>query len=112
MSKIITRQMRIFGNRSRIPRSRYRRKRRETRYEKTIAVKNFPTPKSQTNIGQFLGLAEYYRRFIEGFSATARPLSGLLKKNTPYVWKDEHQKSFDSLNEALCTTPVLRHPDF
>ena len=79
---------------------------------KTIAVKNFPTPKSQTNIRQFLELAEYYRRFIEGFSATAKPLSDLLKKNTPYNWKDEHQKSFDSLKEALCTTPVLQHPDF
>ena len=69
--------------------------------KKTIAVKNFPTPKNQTNIRQFLGLAGYYRRFIEGFSATARPLSELLKKNTPYVWKDEHQKSFESLKEAL-----------
>ena len=39
-------------------------------------------------------------------------MSDLLKKNTPYDWKDEHQKSFDSLKEALCTAPVLQHPDF
>ena len=80
--------------------------------KKTIAVKNVPTPKIQTNIRQFLGLAGYYRRFIEGFSATAKPLSDLLKNNTPYDWKYEHQKSFDTLKEALCTTPVLQHPDF
>lgn len=51
--------------------------------KKTEAVQNFPQPKSQTNIRQILGLAGYYRRFIEGFSKRARPLSELLKKTIP-----------------------------
>jgi len=47
--------------------------------KKTEAVKNFPVPKNQKNIKQFLGLAGYYRGFIEGFSNIAKPLINLLK---------------------------------
>ena len=50
--------------------------------KKLSAVEKFPTPKSQTNVRQFLGLAGYYRRFIENFSARAKPLSDTLKKGS------------------------------
>ena len=48
--------------------------------KKIIAVKNFPVPKTQKNVKQFLGFAGYYRRFINGFSKIASPLNQLLKK--------------------------------
>ena len=50
--------------------------------KKIIAVKNFPVPKTQKNVKQFLGLAGYYRRFIDGFSKIASPFNQLLKKIT------------------------------
>ena len=56
---------------------------RDVTPNKIIAVKNFPVPKIQKNIKQFLGLAGYYRRFIDGFSKIASPLNQLLKKDIP-----------------------------
>ena len=86
--------------------------------KKMIAVKNSSIPKSQTNIRQFLGLAGYYRRFIKGFSATAKPLSDLLKKNTPYDWKDgqaivrlQKVKSLDLIPPNLFYPTKLRDPE-
>ena len=52
---------------------------------KIEAVSKFPQPKNQKNIRQFLGLAGYYRRFIQGFSQIAKPLSNLLKNDVPLV---------------------------
>ncbi|XP_043474358.1 uncharacterized protein LOC122506310 [Leptopilina heterotoma] len=80
---------------------------------KTVeAVKNFPTPKTPRNIKQFLGLAGYYRRFIKDFSAKAKPLSNLLKKDVKFEWKQEQEASFKELREALCTNPILQYPDY
>ncbi|KAK1607985.1 hypothetical protein QYE76_031658 [Lolium multiflorum] len=53
----------------------------------------------------------YYRRFIEGFSKIAGPMTKLLKKNTPFVWTDECEASFQKLKEKLTTTPVLADPE-
>ncbi|KAL6419715.1 hypothetical protein ACFW04_013679 [Cataglyphis niger] len=79
---------------------------------KIQAVKEFPTPRNAKNIKQFLGLAGYYRRFIPNFSKTARPLTNLLKKEEPFVWKKEQESAFVQLREALCTEPILQYPDF
>ena len=80
--------------------------------KKTEAVRNFPKPKNQTNIRQFLGLAGYYRRFIEGFSSRARAFPDLLKKTVVFEWTEKHEQSFEDLKNALCIAPVLQHPDF
>ena len=53
---------------------------------KIVAVKDWATPTNPTEICQFLGLAGYYRRFIEGFSKIARPLTKLTQKNQKYEW--------------------------
>lgn len=76
--------------------------------KKTEAVRNFPTLKNQKNIRQYLGLAGYYRRFIEGFSQRAKPLSELLQKNKEFIWGKEEQESFEDLKQA----PVLQYPNF
>ena len=80
--------------------------------KKTSAVMNFPVPKNQKNVRQFLGLAGYYRRFIENFSGRAKPLSDLLKKTESFEWTETQKKSFDDLKLALCSAPVLIYPDF
>lgn len=75
-------------------------------------VKNFPVPKDQRNVREFLGLTGYYRRFLENFSKRAKPLSDLLKKDVKFSWGPEQQTSFEDLRDALCTEPILQYPDF
>lgn len=80
--------------------------------EKIIKVKNFPTPHNLRTLRGFLGLASYYRKFIDQFSAVAKPLNKLLQKNVPYVWDKEQQQAFEQLKEYLITAPILQHPKF
>ncbi|CAI6355228.1 unnamed protein product [Macrosiphum euphorbiae] len=79
---------------------------------KLKAVVEFPIPTTVKNIKSFLGLSGYYRKFINSYSAIAKPLTNLLKKDTSFVWSNECQKSFDTLKAALCSEPVLKYPDF
>lgn len=76
------------------------------------AVKSYPVPKTTRELKGFLGLAGYYRRFIPNFSKIAKPLTELLKKNTPYVWDDRTENAFNTLKELLTTQPLLQYPDF
>ncbi|GJX33330.1 putative reverse transcriptase domain-containing protein [Tanacetum coccineum] len=78
---------------------------------KVESVKNWKTPESPTEIRSFLGLAGYYRRFIENFSKIAKPLTLLTQKNKAYVWGDKQDESFQILKEKLCNAPVLALPD-
>jgi hypothetical protein len=61
-------------------------------------------------LGLFLGLAGYYRRFIEGFSKLSWLLSALTRKNTRFVWTDECERCFQELKRRLVTAPVLALP--
>ncbi|GJZ19441.1 putative reverse transcriptase domain-containing protein [Tanacetum coccineum] len=78
---------------------------------KVESVKNWKTPESPTEIRSFLGLAGYYRRFIENFSKITKPLTLLTQKNKAYVWGDKQEESFRILKEKLCNAPVLALPD-
>jgi len=60
-----------------------------------------------SEIRSFLGLAGYYRRFIEGFSKIAKPMTALLEKNAKFVWTNKCQASFEELKKRLTTTPEL-----
>ena len=62
-------------------------------------------------IHSFLGLAGYYRRFIEGFSKLAKPMTALLEKNAKFVWSEKCQANFEELKKRLTTSPVLVLPD-
>ncbi|XP_073031312.1 uncharacterized protein [Primulina eburnea] len=77
---------------------------------KVEAVRDWPVPKSVTEIRSFLGLAGYYRNFIQGFSSIAVPMTALTKKNAKFVWEPECQESFDKLKQAFTTAPVLAMP--
>jgi hypothetical protein len=68
-------------------------------------------PTDVSEIHSFLGLARYYRRFIEGFSKLAKPMTALLKKNAKFVWSENCQASFDELKNMLTTASVLTLPD-
>ena len=79
---------------------------------KLEAVKNFPTPKSVTELKSFLGLANFYRKFIKDFAKIAHPLHGLLRKGVDFVWSRDCEIAFDTLKTALISPPVLAHPRF
>nr|ABA91307.1 retrotransposon protein, putative, Ty3-gypsy subclass [Oryza sativa Japonica Group] len=78
---------------------------------KVEAVMEWKAPKSVTEIRSFLGLVGYYRRFIEGFSKIARPMTQLLKKEKKFVWSEQCQESFEQLKEKLTSAPILVLPD-
>lgn len=80
--------------------------------DKCAAVKEFPTPVDVKSLRGFLGLANYYRKFVLGFSKIAAPLNALLRKDAPFVWSDDCNKAFQELRDALCSPPVLAYPDF
>jgi hypothetical protein len=79
--------------------------------EKVEAVSNWQQPTNVSEIRSFLGLAGYYRRFIEGFSEIARPIAELLKKEKKFTWTESCERSFQELKRRLTTTPVLTLPD-
>ena len=78
---------------------------------KVQSVTDWLAPTSVGEIRSFLGLAGYYRRFIENFSKIAKPMTELLKKDTKFKWTDECEPSFQELKKRLVTAPVLILPD-
>src|SRR6187401_3795092 len=79
--------------------------------DKVKAVLGRKSPASVTDIRSFLGMARYYRRFIEGFSTIAKPTTQLLKKDKKFEWTEACEKSFHELKKRLTTSPVLVVPD-
>ena len=79
---------------------------------KVNKVKNWPVPMTSKKVQQFLGLANYYRRFVQGFANTARPLHRLTEKTAKFNWTAEYQAAFDELRHRLCDIPVFSFPDY
>ncbi|KAL0378600.1 UNVERIFIED_CONTAM: Retrovirus-related Pol polyprotein from transposon [Sesamum radiatum] len=77
---------------------------------KVKAIMEWRVPKNVTEVRSFLGLAGYYRRFVEGFSIIAGPLTKLLRKGVAFQWTEQCQQSFDELKERLTSTPILVLP--
>ncbi|XP_073057028.1 uncharacterized mitochondrial protein AtMg00860-like [Primulina eburnea] len=77
---------------------------------KVEAITEWPRPKNATDIRSFLGLAGYYRKFVEGFSSIAMPLTRLTQKKYKFIWNEDCEKSFQTLKEKLASTPVLILP--
>ncbi|GJR39685.1 hypothetical protein Tco_1215369 [Tanacetum coccineum] len=79
---------------------------------KIKAIKSWAAPTTPTEVRQFLGLAGYYRRFIEGFSLISKPLTKLTQKNKKYEWgKEEEEEAFQTLKQKLCSAPILALPE-
>ena len=79
--------------------------------EKVKGVLEWPMPKCIKDIQKFLGLVNYYRWFIEGFAAVARPLHNLVKKDKKWEWTEKEETAFQELKERFTKEPVLAAPD-
>ncbi|KAL0545979.1 hypothetical protein IC582_015883 [Cucumis melo] len=78
---------------------------------KIEAVTSWPRPFTVSEVSSFLGLAGYYRQFVENFSRIATPLTQLTRKGAPFVWSKACEDSFQNLKQKLVTAPVLTVPD-
>ena len=79
--------------------------------DKIEAIKNCPTPKNVIDVRYFMGLAGYYRRFIEGFSKVAHPITSLQKKGINFEWTLRCEERFQNLKNILTSAPVLKIAD-
>jgi hypothetical protein len=77
---------------------------------KVRPILDWQAPTNVKEIRGFLEMAGYYRRFIEGFSKIAGPMTKLLRKNTPFEWSEKCEESFQELKRRLTTTPILAVP--
>ncbi|KAI6789405.1 hypothetical protein KC331_g215 [Hortaea werneckii] len=75
---------------------------------KTTSIQEWPTPKTVKDIQSFLGLANYNRKFIKDYSKTAKPLTDLTKKDTPFNWTQNHEDAFQKLKQQCMEAPTLR----
>ncbi|GJZ75284.1 putative reverse transcriptase domain-containing protein [Tanacetum coccineum] len=78
---------------------------------KIESIKDWASPKTPTEIRQFLGLAGYYRRFIKGFSKIAKPMTKLTQKNVKFDWSEKAEAAFQLLKQKLCSAPILSLPE-
>ncbi|GKC41693.1 putative reverse transcriptase domain-containing protein [Tanacetum coccineum] len=78
---------------------------------KIKSIKYWASPMSPTEIHQFLGLAGYYRRFIEGFSKIAKPMTKLTQKKVNFEWGEKQETTFQLLKQKLCSAPILALPE-
>ncbi|GJT09674.1 putative reverse transcriptase domain-containing protein [Tanacetum coccineum] len=78
---------------------------------KIESIKDWASPKTPTEIRQFLGLAGYYRRFIEGFSKIAKIMTKLTQKGVKFDWGDKQEAAFQLLKQKLCSAPILALPE-
>nr|GEY12185.1 putative reverse transcriptase domain-containing protein [Tanacetum cinerariifolium] len=78
---------------------------------KIESIKDWVSPKSSMEIRQFLRLAGYYRRFIEGFLKVAKPMTKLTQKKVKFEWGDKQEAAFQLLKQKLCSAPILALPE-
>jgi len=79
--------------------------------QKTEIITSWPKPKNAKQVKSFLGVANYYRRFLERFSQRSAPLRELTAKDKLFVWGDRQEKAFEDLKSALSSPPILKFPD-
>ena len=78
--------------------------------EKIAAIARISPPYNLPSVRAFLGLAGYYRRFIENFAKIAKPLTSLTSKEAPFVWGEAEESAFRTLQRKLSDTTLLRTP--
>ena len=79
--------------------------------ERIEAIMSWSAPRKMTNVRYFMGLAGYYRRFIEGFSKVSHAITSLQKKGTKFEWTSKCEESFQQLKNLLTSAPVLKVAD-
>ncbi|GKA19388.1 putative reverse transcriptase domain-containing protein [Tanacetum coccineum] len=78
---------------------------------KIESIKDWASPKTPTETRQFLGLAGYYRRFIEGFSKIAKSITKLTQKGIKFDWDEKGENAFQLIKQKLCSAPILALPE-
>ncbi|GJS88250.1 putative reverse transcriptase domain-containing protein [Tanacetum coccineum] len=78
---------------------------------KIESIKDWASPKTLTEIYQFLGLVGYYRRFIKGFLKIAKPMMKLTQKNVRFGWSEKAEAAFQLLKQKLCSALILALPE-
>ncbi|CEP06857.1 hypothetical protein [Parasitella parasitica] len=76
----------------------------------TIKIQEFPKLKDEDDLRSFLGLTNYYHKFIPNYAIIAEPLHRLLKKKEQFIWGTQQQEAFETLKRALITPPLLAYP--
>lgn len=79
--------------------------------DKIQAIRSWPTPNSVSSLRRFLGLTNFYRRFVKQYVSIAQPLYSLLVKDAVWEWNEERSLAFDRLKTALIEAPLLAHPN-
>ncbi|CAC5372486.1 Retrovirus-related Pol polyprotein from transposon 297,Retrovirus-related Pol polyprotein from transposon 17.6 [Mytilus coruscus] len=79
---------------------------------KTAAVSEYPIPKTVKHLRSFLGMCNYYRKFIQNYSKICSPLTTLLKKDVKFEWTTNQDNAFNTLKQKLTSAPILSFPDF
>lgn len=79
---------------------------------KTECIRKYPRPKNVKQVQSFMGLCNYYRRYIEDYAGLARPLYNLCRKDELFEWNDKCEESFKQFKEKLTTPPILIFPNF
>nr|GEX33624.1 putative reverse transcriptase domain-containing protein [Tanacetum cinerariifolium] len=74
---------------------------------KIESIKSWAASTTRTEVRQFLGLTGYYRWFIKEFYLIAKPLTKLTQRNKPFVWGNDEEEVFQTLNQKLCSAPIL-----
>ena len=80
--------------------------------KKIEVIIEWKPPRNVTEVRSFLGLASYYRRFVNGFSMIAGPMTRLLQKNVRFEWSEKCRASFEKLKVFLTEAPVLTQPTY
>jgi hypothetical protein len=79
---------------------------------KVAAIKEWPTPKTISQVRSFHGLASFYRRFVKDFSTKAAPLNELTKKGVVFKWGEPQENAFQELKKRLTEELLFMLPDF
>ena len=80
--------------------------------QKIKAVQEWPTPATVKEVRRFLGLASYYRRYIQHFADISKPLNSLTQKDALFEWSSKCDMAFQELKAKLITAPILAYPRF
>jgi hypothetical protein len=79
--------------------------------EKVKAFADWPAPRTTTKLQRFIGFSNFYRHFIDQFSKVAQPLHDLTRANTPYLWDQRCENTFEDLKRAFTTATILKIAD-
>jgi hypothetical protein len=80
--------------------------------KKVQAMQSIKTPKTSKQLRRFIGMINFYRDMWKNRASSLAPLTALTSKNIPYLWTDEHQKSFDTIKRVIGREVLLAYPDF